>query len=85
MSAVAGNVCRIAAIQTVSNITISSGARFGVDKTVGDPVNYLDKDGNPVPIPAIDGKLVDGAVVTRNQPTRNGITVNFPGSNVFVI
>ena len=85
MSAVAGNVCRIAAIQTVSNVSVTPGARFGVDKTVGDPVNYLDKDGNPVAVPAIDGKLVDGAVVTSTQPTRNGNPFNYGGSNVFVI
>ena len=84
MSAVAGNVERIAAIQSVSNITILSGARFGTDKTVGDPVNYRDKNGNPVANPVIDGQLVDGAVVTSTQPTKNGVAVNYPG-NVFVI
>ena len=77
MAAVAGNVERIAAIQAVSNITISG--RFGLVKTVGDPVNYLDKDGNPSPEPLIDGQLVDGAVVSSSQPTQNGVPVNPPG------
>lgn len=84
MSAVAGSVDRIAAIQSVSNISILAGARFGVSKTVGDPVNYRDKNGNPVPNPLIDGQLIDGAVVTSTQPTKNGTPFNYPG-NVFVI
>ena len=88
MSAVAGNVERIAAIQFVSNVIISGAGEFGVDKTVGDPVNYLDKDGNPTPFPRLDGELVDGALISRTQATQtvNGklVPVNYPG-NSFVI
>jgi hypothetical protein len=84
MSAVAGNVERIAAIKTVADLMVLSGARIGVDKTVGDPVNYRDKDGNPVPFPVIDGQLLDGALVSATQPTKNGVIYNYPG-NVVVI
>ena len=84
MSAVAGSVERIAAIQSVSNLTILSGARVGTTKTVGDPVNYRDKNGNAVPDPVIDGSLIDGALITSTQPTKGGISFNYPG-NIFVI
>ncbi len=84
MSAVAGSVERIAAIQMASDFTILSGARIGTNKTVGDPVDYRDKDGNPVPFPVIDGQLLDGALIVSKQPTKNGNSFNYPG-NVFVI
>ena len=84
MSAVAGSVERIAAIQTVADLTILAGARVGVSKTVGDPVNYRDRDGNPVTDPVIDGQLLDGALVSSTQPTRGGNSFNYPG-NVFVL
>ena len=84
MAAVAGNVERIAAIQSVSNISILPGARFGLNKTVGDPVDYRDKNGNPVTDPVIDGQLVNGAVIVSTQPTKNGLPFNYPG-NIFVI
>ncbi len=84
MSAVAGSVERIAAIQTVADLTILAGARVGVSKTVGDPVSYRDRDGNPVAAPVIDGLLLDGALVSSTQPTKGGNSFNYPG-NVFVL
>ena len=80
MSAVAGSVERIAAIQSVSDLNILPGARVGVNKTAGDPPN----PSGPRQIPMIDGKLVDGALVSSTQPTKDGNPFNYPG-NVFVL
>ncbi len=83
LSAVAGNVARIAAIQTVSGITIDAGQEVGVDKP--DIVNYINKFGLPVEKPEIDGALVDGAIISSTQATNlKKQTVFLPG-NVYVI
>ncbi len=71
MSAVAGNVERIAAIQSVKDIHLTSGGALGADKLpgiAGDP-RFQDANGNPSPAPVLDGILIDGAMVTRALPT----------------
>jgi hypothetical protein len=85
LAAVAGNVDRIASITNVRNVSVIPGFEVGVDKIVGDPINYLDKFGNPSPLPVIDGTLVDGAIISARQPVNSaGKAVNLPG-NAFVL
>ena len=66
MAMVAGNVSRIAAIQTISGINVDANGILGADKT-SDPAAYRDKDGNPVPEPVLDGRLVDGAIIYKTS------------------
>lgn len=83
MSAVAGNVNRIAAIQTVKDITVAAAQEVGVDKPGA--ADYLDVFGVPKAKPEIDGSLVDGALVSATQPKNlKGQTVVLPG-NIAVI
>ena len=84
MSAVAGSVVRIAAIQSAADLFIIPGGRIGTNKTVGDPVNYRDRNGNALDSPVIDGSLLDGALITSTQPTKGGVPFNYPG-NHFVL
>jgi hypothetical protein len=83
LSAVAGNVARIAAIQTVSGITVAPGQEVGVSKP--DIVNYISKLGLPVAEPEIDGALVDGAIISSTQPTDLKKRPVFLPGNRFVI
>jgi hypothetical protein len=75
MSAVAGSVDRLAAIQLVSNINVTSGLLVGTDKDPLDSIDYLDPDGNPVasnPVrPVRDGRLIDGAVIAIKYGPHN--------------
>jgi hypothetical protein len=79
MSAVAGSVDRIASIQTLDNVRVRfEGAVYGADKAVPDPAtpggrpDYLDEDGNLVTAPVLGGKLLDGAIVAKNdRPLRS--------------
>ncbi len=83
-SAVAGNVERIAAIQSVRGIVLTGGGSVGVNKT-SEPTNYRDRNGLPTDSPVLDGMLIDGALVTRSTPTNlAGAPVNL-GPFVFVI
>ena len=66
MSMVAGSVERIAAIQTISGITVVANGALGVDKT-NDSAPYRDRDGNSVPEPVLDGRLVDGAIIYKGS------------------
>jgi hypothetical protein len=65
MAMVAGSVVQIASIQNIANIVVTANGASGVDKT-NDPAPYRDKDGNPVPEPVLDGRLVDGAIIYKN-------------------
>ncbi len=83
MSAVAGNVNRIAAIQTVKDITVREAQEVGVDKP--GIADYLDVFGVAKTKPEIDGSLVDGALVSATQPRNlKGQAVVLPG-NIAVI
>lgn len=89
MSAVAGNVERIAAIQSVKNVILTGAGTIGADKdTLNDPNNerrFLSRDLIATPSPVLDGILIDGALVSRSRPTNAaGQPVNL-GSDVFII
>ncbi len=86
MSAVAGSVERIAAINFAQNISTADNVA-GSDKgpyivanqpTEGivssDPnqYDYLDADGNLVHAPVLDGQLIDGAFVAHNRISLSG-------------
>ena len=84
MAAVAGSVEQIAAIQIVKGVVLTGNGQVGVDKKL-EPTNYRDRNLLPVPAPVLDGKLIDGAMVTRTTPTNlAGVPVNL-GPYVFVI
>lgn len=87
LSAVAGSVDRIASIRAVHDVSVIATGRVGTDKTLV-PESYLDKIGNSVIEPLVDGGLVDGALVSSTQPTRTSggkkIAANLAG-NVFVL
>ncbi|MEQ1862863.1 MAG: hypothetical protein ABMA13_23320, partial [Chthoniobacteraceae bacterium] len=89
MSAVAGNVERIAAIQSVKDIKLTGGGIVGADKDrFNDPSNvrrFLDASLNPSPTPVLDGILIDGAIVSRSRPTDLiGRPINL-GGDVYVL
>ena len=73
MSAVAGSVDRIASIQIISQLTVPfEGAIGGADKAAPDPatfgkLDYLDQDGNLVSSPVLGGRLLDGAIIGKND------------------
>ena len=62
-SAVAGSIDRIAAITKISGLNISG--IIGADKDPVGSFDYLDKEGNPVTAPVLDGSLIDGAIVAK--------------------
>lgn len=71
MSMVAGSVDRIAAIRSISGISVSSGGILGAYKNTpiahapGSPL-YLAPDGvTQIPSPVQGGRLMDGAIVTQ--------------------
>jgi hypothetical protein len=69
MSAVAGDVNRIAAIHAAKNINILSGL-VGADKDnagVLDTIDYLDLEGQVVQTPVLGGALLDGAFISDNR------------------
>lgn len=83
MSAVAGSVERIAAIQSVKDIKLTGSGSIGADKP-GD-VRFLTKDLTPTPSPVLDGVLIDGALVCRSRPTNlAGQSVNL-GADVYIL
>ena len=73
LSAVAGDINLIAAIQVASGIKIGSGVApfftpgiIGADKLPTLPGNdYLDSNGDKINEPVLDGRLVDGAFVAH--------------------
>jgi hypothetical protein len=65
MSAVAGSVDRLSAIQLASNIRVSGGDRVGADKGVADVPEYINERGEIVNAPVRDGRLLDGAVIAK--------------------
>ena len=78
MSAVAGNVERIAAIQLGQNIFVN-GTFVGTDKGVIGTKEWYDTDGVIQDEPEPDGALLDGALIALklvNAPTFGNI---FPG------
>lgn len=75
MSMVAGSVDRIAAIRSISGISVSSGGILGAYKNTpiahapGSPL-YLAADGvTQIPSPVQGGRLMDGAIVTQINNT----------------
>ena len=79
MSMVAGSVDRVAAIQLVGGIQLTSGGILGSDKSpVTIPIvhpfsDYLDKDGVPIIEPFLDSRLIDGALIYKSYvPLFNG-------------
>ncbi len=75
MSAVAGNVDRIASIQLVKGLNIAQNV--GVDKLGGD---YLDLSGAPTVShePVLDGRNIDGGIVAKKYLDDLGQTVPPP-------
>jgi hypothetical protein len=74
MSAVAGSVDRLAAIQLAKNITVAAGTLVGQDKAPVGVLQYLnefglpiDEDGNPLDHPVRDGRLIDGAFIAQKR------------------
>ena len=73
MSAVAGSVDRIASIQSLVNVNVrSEGAIFGADKATPPPatfgnLDYLSATGVLVNTPELGGKLLDGAIIAKND------------------
>ena len=73
LSAVAGDINQIAAIQVASGIKIGSGVApfftpgiIGADKLPTLPGNdYLDSNGDKINEPVLDGRLVDGGLVAH--------------------
>jgi hypothetical protein len=76
MSAVAGSVDRIAAIQLAHNIQVQA-TNVGTDKGVVGVTEFLDLEGEIVSTPVRDGGLIDGAFVARK------LTGSNIGGNVF--
>jgi hypothetical protein len=67
MSAVAGDVNRIAAINNARDINITSGL-VGADKEPLGPIpQYLSVTGTIVPTPQLGGGLIDGAFISSNR------------------
>jgi hypothetical protein len=64
MSAVAGSVDRLAAIQLAKNIRVD-GSKVGQDKDTVGSFDYLDQNGVPVLNPVRDGRLIDGAMIAK--------------------
>jgi hypothetical protein len=64
MSAVAGSVDRVAAIQLASNIRVNA-TLVGTDKDPVGSFDYLNENGDPVPQPVRDGSLIDGAFIYK--------------------
>ena len=85
MSAVAGSVDRIAAIQTCMNIQILNG-QVGSDKGIINVAEYLDADGNPTVNgrPVRDGRLLDGALICKALLDGGGNNVTLPGRVFFL-
>lgn len=85
MSMVAGSVDRIAAIKSISGITVSPGGILGAYKNtpVAHAANstvYFAADGvTQVPTPVLGGKLMDGAIVTQNN------NAGIQGSRIFSV
>jgi hypothetical protein len=90
MSAVAGSVDRLAAIQLAKDISVAPGATVGQDKIPVGEFNYLnefglplDEFGNPLTQPVRDGRLIDGAVIAKTyvqlpgQPSLVGRVFSF--------
>ncbi len=77
MSMVAGSVERLASIQTIGGIVLTGGS-LGVDKT-NDPAPYRDKNGNIVPQPSLDGRLVDGAIIYKLFVPQNPTDADISG------
>ncbi|MEI7928461.1 MAG: hypothetical protein WCH40_07925, partial [Verrucomicrobiales bacterium] len=75
MSAVAGNVDRIASIQFVKGLNIAQ--RIGVDKLGGD---YLDQSGQPTVShePVLDGINIDGGIVAKKYMDAYGVSIPPP-------
>ena len=75
MSAVAGNVSRIASIQFVKNLNIAQN--IGVDKLGGD---YLDQSGQPTVShePILDGSNIDGGIVAKKYLDALGASIPPP-------
>ena len=65
MSAVAGSVDRLAAIQLAKSIRVDPGTKVGQDKNPIGSFDYLDENGVPVDHPVRDGQLVDGAIIAK--------------------
>lgn len=88
MSMVAGSVDRIAAINTISGITLTSpGGLLGAYKNTpvahpeSSPLYYSgpDQTGSTISAPQVGGSLMDGAVITQNN------TSNLSGARLFVL
>ena len=75
MSAVAGNVDRIASIQFVKGLNIAQS--IGVNKLGGD---YLDQSGAPTVShePVLDGRSIDGGIVAKKYLDANGGSIPPP-------
>lgn len=83
MSAVAGSVDRISVIQVIKGLRVT-GPILSADKSIIGVREYLNKDGvlSPTGTPVREGKLIDGAVVTKSlldgagKPTQiEGVTI----------
>lgn len=65
MSMVAGSVDRIAAIQSISGITVSAGGILGDDKGTLGQLDYNDSSFNDVQDIQVGYQLIDGAIVGK--------------------
>lgn len=75
LSMVAGSVERIAAIKTISGVSVLSGGGgvYGAFKSNPEPHTpdtnlYFNREGGIVSSPVIGGRLMDGAIVTQANP-----------------
>jgi hypothetical protein len=66
MSAVAGDVNRLAAIHVAKNINITGGL-VGSDKGAVGVREYIDIDGSIIDTPVLGGGLLDGAFISDNR------------------
>lgn len=89
MAAVAGNVERIAAIQSVKGVKLTGGGAIGANKdTFNDPDNerrFLTVDGLASTAPVLDGVLIDGAMVSKSLPVNSAGKVVNLGNDVYIL
>jgi hypothetical protein len=83
MSAVAGNVDRIASIQVSRALQILAG-EVGSDKAAIGVFEYLDENGVLISSPVPDGRLIDGALITAALVDANGSPTSLPGRVFFI-
>lgn len=73
MSAISGSVDRIASIQSIIDVRVRvESSIYGADKSVPAPAGgntreYLNSDGEVIPTPELGGRLLDGAIIGKND------------------